>query len=461
MSVIVTRNGKGSPLTFTEADANFENLNNDKYEQNDSPTFNVITGTSYVGLPVFDGTNDGIVPAGSNTGTQFLRDDGVFAAAGGGAPGGSDTQIQFNDSGALGGDADFTWDKTNNVLTFGNSARISGPMAGAGASTELAVTSSVLNGDSFLNIRPNGTSGNAGLIVWGASTGSTSYGFISYQSSTVILDTSSGIPLSFRCGGGQIARFFPGGNVIFGTGTVDPSISFKVEGAAEFASTIQGATRVGINNTNSGSYNASLNQLVVGSASGNQGITIASGTAAYGQLGFADGTTGDQAYRGIISYNHADDSLGLWTSATERVNISGAGVVLVSAPTSGTTDHQIAHTNGGSQVIGYRDIPQNSRSADYTLTLADAAKHIFHPSADTTARTFTIPANSSVAFPVGTAITFVNQNAAGVITIAITTDTMRLAGPGTTGSRTLAANGIATALKITSTEWIISGTGLT
>ena len=66
-----------------------------------------------------------------------------------------------------------------------------------------------------------------------------------------------------------------------------------------------------------------------------------------------------------------------------------------------------------------------------------------------------------MAYPVGTASTFVDPNAAGVVTIAITTDTMRLAGAGTTGSRTLAANGVATALKITSTEWIISGTGLT
>jgi hypothetical protein len=110
---------------------------------------------------------------------------------------------------------------------------------------------------------------------------------------------------------------------------------------------------------------------------------------------------------------------------------------------------------------GFRAVPQNSQSAAYTLVAADSGKHILHPSADTTSRTFTIPANSSVAFPVGTALTFVNQNGAGTVTIAITTDTMRLAGAGTTGSRTLAANGIATALKITSTEWIISGTGLT
>ena len=37
---------------------------------------------------------------------------------------------------------------------------------------------------------------------------------------------------------------------------------------------------------------------------------------------------------------------------------------------------------------------------------------------------------------------------------------MRLAGVGTTGTRTLAANGIATAIKITNTEWIISGVGI-
>lgn len=111
--------------------------------------------------------------------------------------------------------------------------------------------------------------------------------------------------------------------------------------------------------------------------------------------------------------------------------------------------------------ISVKTIEQNSQSTGYTAVLADANKHLLHPSADTTARIFTIPANGSVAYPIGTALTFVNQNAAGVLTIAITTDTMRLAGAGTTGSRTLAANGVATALKITATEWIISGTNLT
>lgn len=112
----------------------------------------------------------------------------------------------------------------------------------------------------------------------------------------------------------------------------------------------------------------------------------------------------------------------------------------------------------GGGIVG---IPQKSISAAYTTIITDAGAHLLHPSADTTARTWTIDSNANVAYPIGTAITFINQNGAGVITIAITSDTMRLAGAGTTGNRTLAANGIATAVKITSTEWIISGTGLT
>lgn len=117
-------------------------------------------------------------------------------------------------------------------------------------------------------------------------------------------------------------------------------------------------------------------------------------------------------------------------------------------------------TVDGTDAVGFRSIPQNSQSAAYTCVLADSGKHILHPSADTTARTYTIPANADVPYPIGTALTFVNQASAGVLTIAITSDTMRLAGAGTTGSRTLAANGVATAIKLTATEWIVSGSGL-
>jgi hypothetical protein len=130
---------------------------------------------------------------------------------------------------------------------------------------------------------------------------------------------------------------------------------------------------------------------------------------------------------------------------------------VLGTPSSGTLS---SCTVDGTNGVGYINIPQNSQSAAYTLVAADAGKHIFHPSTDANARTFTIPANSSVAYPIGTAISFVNMTSQ-VVSIAITTDTMYLAGTGTTGTRSLAQYGTATALKMTSTTWIISGVGLT
>lgn len=108
--------------------------------------------------------------------------------------------------------------------------------------------------------------------------------------------------------------------------------------------------------------------------------------------------------------------------------------------------------------VGYLNIPQNSQSANYTTVLSDRGKHIHHPVGDNNPRTYTIDSNADVPYPIGTAITFTNK--INTVTIAIDGDTLTWAEDGSTGSRMLAANGIATALKITSTEWLISGTGL-
>lgn len=110
--------------------------------------------------------------------------------------------------------------------------------------------------------------------------------------------------------------------------------------------------------------------------------------------------------------------------------------------------------------IGYLGVPQKSKSVDYTCILSDQGKHIYHPSADTTARIWTIPANASVAYPVGTTITFVNDLDAGEVTLSIASDTLILAGSGATGSRKLTAPANATALKVATTRWIVSGLGI-
>lgn len=183
-----------------------------------------------------------------------------------------------------------------------------------------------------------------------------------------------------------------------------------------------------------------------------------------GTSGLLKKTAADTWELDTTAYQTAQPVTGIVKSSGNTRSAAVAGTDYVApggalgTPSSGNLGNCTAD---GTSPVGFRNIPQNSKSANYTCVLADAGEHILHPSADTTARTFTIPANTVVAFPIGTAITFINQNGAGSVTIAISLDTMRLAGAGTTGSRTLAANGVATALKIAATEWIISGVGLT
>jgi hypothetical protein len=182
---------------------------------------------------------------------------------------------------------------------------------------------------------------------------------------------------------------------------------------------------------------------------------------------FASVTTGNLTTEYVSStklqYNPSTGNLG--STSFNKVTITAPATGSTLTITDGKTlSVSNTVTLTGTDSTSYNldaltSVPQNSQSAAYTLVLSDAGKQILHPITDNNARTFTIPANSSVAYPVGTTLTFVNM--INTVTIAITTDTMYLSTAGTTGSRTLAAYGVATAVKITSTTWLISGNGLT
>jgi hypothetical protein len=106
--------------------------------------------------------------------------------------------------------------------------------------------------------------------------------------------------------------------------------------------------------------------------------------------------------------------------------------------------------------VGYRDAPQVSKTTNYTLILSDAGKSVLM---NGTSLTLTIPANGSVAFPVGTVILLVNTNTTS-LSVAITSDTLTLANSTTTGTRTVARNGMAVLHKISSASWLIGGPGV-
>lgn len=217
-----------------------------------------------------------------------------------------------------------------------------------------------------------------------------------------------------------------------------------------------GGTDVAVADGGTGASDASGARTNLGVAIGSQVQAYSANLAAIAALSVTDSNVivGNGSTWVAETGATARTSLGLGTGDSPQftaVNIGNASDTTISRSAAGVIAIEGVNLTPG--------IPQNSQSTAYTAVLGDANTHLYHPSSDNNARTFTIPANASVAYPVGTFITFVNE--INTMTIAITSDTLTLQGAGTTGSRTLAANGIATALKVASTKWVISGTGLT
>jgi len=132
----------------------------------------------------------------------------------------------------------------------------------------------------------------------------------------------------------------------------------------------------------------------------------------------------------------ASSVLAFRTNGNERFRILSTG---------GITSSDLA------DAVGYKGVPQNSQTASYTLALSDMGKHI-----SITTGGVVIPANGSVAFPIGSTITIYN-NSGTAQNISITTDTLRLAGTATSGTRSLAQRGLATCIKVAATEWVVTG----
>lgn len=290
---------------------------------------------------------------------------------------------------------------------------------------------------------------------------------------TILESSNAGSAVNFSAGAKEVFVTYPAERAVY-TDAAGTAITPATASRLGFANLAQGSALSVLGVTgNATADNASIaaetdHQVLrrSGTAVGFGAVDLAQSAAITGTLPVGNGGTGITSLgTGVATFLGTPSSANLAAAVTDETGtgslVFATSPTLVTpvlgTPTSGTLS---GCTVDGTDAVGFRNTPVNSQSAAYTLVLADSGKTIFHPAADNNARTFTIPANSSVAYPVGTVLTFVNLAAADV-TIAITTDTMYLAGPGTTGSRTLAEYGIASAVKLASTSWLISGNGLT
>lgn len=183
-------------------------------------------------------------------------------------------------------------------------------------------------------------------------------------------------------------------------------------------------------------------------------FTVAGASGSYAAQFNGNSGTGVSRGLGVFAGTNNSDIAALFANQAntqDYLEILGNGEIYIDTPPAAN-----APPSGCFQV-GYMEIPQRVLGGNSTLGITDRGKQIYWNSGG--AVTVTIPANASVAFPVGTAVTLINQGGSAM-SIQITSDTLSWSPSGSTGSRSLSPNGMATIIKTTSTNWMISGTGL-
>lgn len=284
-------------------------------------------------------------------------------------------------------------------------------------------------------------------------------------SGVILPESVAGISVTVVNRGAEALLVYPPVSSSIDALSTNAAYSMPVNTTQEFvcASTTTWYTKVAVNSASGTVTSVGLSMPAMFTVSGSPVTTtgtltaVLASQAANSVHAAPNGSVGPPSFRQLVA---ADIPTLAQSKITSLTSDLAAKAPLASPTFTGTPVLPDTTTIGAAgPVIGYRDIPITISNAAKTFALADAGKGFGKDNA--TAYTYTIPANASIAFPVGTAISVFNGNATSNITIAITTDTLRLGGTATTGSRTLAPWGTCTLWKIASTVWVATGAGLT
>ena len=167
-------------------------------------------------------------------------------------------------------------------------------------------------------------------------------------------------------------------------------------------------------------------------------------------------TAADNRYQQLDDGLTYLDGLNFTNEATFKQGVNLEVGVDVQAYDADTAKLDVAQTFSATQTFAadqtYPKIPANTKTAAYTLVVADAGKHI-----NITTGGVTVP--SSV-FSIGDAVSIYNNSTSDQTITEDTGVTLRQVGTANTGNRTLAQYGLATILCVASDSFVISGGGL-
>jgi hypothetical protein len=167
----------------------------------------------------------------------------------------------------------------------------------------------------------------------------------------------------------------------------------------------------------------------------------------------------------IMFYNATSKEITYGNVINVAGNITGGNVLFGSGIVSGTGNitggnltisGNTATITTANYSIGYLNIPQISLAANTTTALTDSGKHYYSVSASNLA--LTIANNTSVSWPIGTAISIVNRGTANIIIAGGTGVSVYLAGNAIAGNRVVTTYGMATVMNVAANIWMINGT---
>lgn len=162
------------------------------------------------------------------------------------------------------------------------------------------------------------------------------------------------------------------GGAVFNEDSAD--VDFRVEGDTNtHALFVQGGSdKVAIGNSNPNDFGANASDLVIGTTSGEHGLTIATGTGNSARMQFADNTS--SPFVGAIEYAHSSNAMIFYTNGSNRMTIDSSGNALVTTGTIGGLGSYNNTTSGGANVhiLSSGTMVRSTSSLRYKNTINDA-----------------------------------------------------------------------------------------
>jgi len=237
-------------------------------------------GTADKGMMVYDTTLNNL----------FIWNGSAWESVPASGDAGADGSVQYNDNGVVSGAANLQYNKASGFTSLRSGS---------------ALRAYVADNSVYSTISDLGAAG--GLTI----------------------DNLNADGISLRIGGTNVLNVSAGSATITGNLTVDTNTLF-VDSTND---------NVGIGTTTPASY--AFNDPVklaianTGTAGAGNTFTIASGSTGFGNLAFANGTSGTARYNGYIAYNHSSNFMAFYTNAgVERARFNSSGAFVLAGGTT-------------------------------------------------------------------------------------------------------------------------------